>query len=63
MYWSMTGVRVRACVRVCHRRLEENQVRTDCGLRTLETDGIPDYHFRAVPILNKAIMKVHALRR
>jgi hypothetical protein len=53
----MTGVRV------CYRRLEENQVRTDCGLRTLETDGIPDYHFRAVPILNKAIMKVHALRR
>jgi cell cycle checkpoint protein len=42
--------------------LEENQVRTDCGLRTLETDGIPDYHFRAVPILNKAIMKSDCLK-
>lgn len=42
--------------------LEENQVRTDCGLRTLETDGIPDYHFRSVPILNKAIMKSDCLK-
>jgi len=43
--------------------LEDQGVRTDCGLRTIDAgDGVTDFNFRAVPILNKVIIKSECLK-
>jgi len=42
--------------------LEDNGVRTDCGLRTLEYDGVLNFDFAGVAIPNKVIMKSDSLK-